>query len=269
MNTTSHYKDRRDGLWYKCKVCDEFVFKQTLERHLYICPSCNFYFPVPARKRLLQILSPDAWTDIFPASVPVTALRSLDLTDLVPEAMFSKSSHCLMAAGEGDILGHRAVLAVVHPFACPQRLHFVALLIAIRTAVQKALPLITVYSNDSLPKLRATDRPVQAELSFSEVTYLATEMGKLSEVSLPQITVLTDANVGVLSTKFPLGDIVLAERENGRISEEMGRSQSSGKPTVSRRFPDAVQGDVIIDRYISRSDLTSTLGKMLSFFEKV
>lgn len=269
MNSTAQYKDRRDGLWYKCKVCDEFVFRQTLERNLYICPSCNFYFPVPARDRLFHILLPDSWTDLFPASVPAPLLRSLNLADLVPESIFSESSHRLIASGEGEVLGHPAIVVVVHPFAYPQRLHFAALLIAIRTALHKSLPLITVYSNDSLPKLRATDRPIQPELSFPEVTYLVTELEQLSEVALPQITVLTDTNVGTLSTKFPLGDIVLAEGENGHASTELGRAQASDKSAQSRRFPDELSRDVIVDRYIARPDLTPTLGKLLSFFKKV
>ncbi|MDE0042765.1 MAG: hypothetical protein OXT74_12065, partial [Candidatus Poribacteria bacterium] len=71
--------------------------------------------------------------------------------------------------------------------------------------------MICVYPNDAVPKLNAADRTFASELSFAEITHLSTEMGKLSESRLPQITVLTDANAGALSTRFPTGDIILAE----------------------------------------------------------
>ena len=268
MNPATHYKDRRDGLWYKCKACDEFVFKQVLERNLYICPACNYYFPVPAENRLRHILSPDSCTNLFPTSAPLSLLQSIKLTDLVSQSVFSDSSYRLIAAGEGEISGYPAILTVVHPFARPQRLHFISLLIAIRAAAQRALPLITVYSNDSLPKSRATDRPIQSELSFPEITYLSTEMEQLSEASLPQITVLTDTNVGALSTKFPLGDLVLAERENGHTDRASEQSHASDTRTHSGSLLDEPKCDVFIDRYIPRQDLSATLGKLLGFFAK-
>jgi len=268
VNPATHYKDRRDGLWYKCKACDEFVFKQALERNLYICPSCNYYFPVPAESRQCHILSPDSWTNLFPTVAPPSLLQSLEISDLVSQSVFSDSSHRLIAAGQGDISGHPTILAVVHPFARAQRLHFITLLIAIRAAVQNALPLITVYSNDSLPKSRATDCPIQSELSFPEITYLSTEMEQLSEASLPQITVLTDTNVGGLSTKFPLGDLILAERENGHTSRASELSHASHIRAHSESSLEEPKCDAFIDCYIPRQDLSATLGNLLDFFGK-
>ena len=204
--------------------------------------------------------------NLFPTSAPPSLLQSLKLTDLVSQSVFSDSSYHLIAAGEGEISGYPTVLTVVHPFARPQRLHFITLLISIRAAVQKALPLITVYPNDSLPKSRATDRPIQSELSFPEITYLSTEMEQLSEASLPRITVLTDTNVGAPSTKFPLGDLVLAEREDGHTNGPSEQADASDARTQARSLLDEPKCDVFIDCYIPRQNLSVTLGKLLGFF---
>lgn len=266
MNPATEHKESPDGLWHKCDGCDELVFRQALERNLYICPLCEYYLPFPAERRLSHIFSTDSWTDLFPTSAPPSLLESLDLADLVAQTAWSDLPDRIITAGEGEISGCSTILTVIHPLAPPQRLHFVTLLISIRTALLKALPLICVYSNDALPKLNATDRASASELSFAEITYLSTEMEKLSEKGLPQITVLTDANAGALSTRFPTGDIILAERESGSdITSTEQPAVSTAQATIESGS-DAPDCDAFIDRYIPREALPETLGKLLGFF---
>ena len=266
VNPATQHKESPDALWHKCEACDELVFRQVLERNLYICPSCGYYFPFPAEQRLRHILSPDSWTDLFPTSAPPTLLQSLNLTDLVAQTACLDLPDRIIAAGEGKISGYPTILTVVHPFSLPQRLHFITLMIAIRTALMKAFPLICVYSNEAVPKLREIDRPITSELSFAEITYLSTEMAKLSKTRLPQITVLTDANAGALSTRFPTGDFVLVEGAN--VSTHTPTAQSPVADTRMKEAPslELPNCDAFVDRYIPREELPETLGKLLSFF---
>ncbi len=266
MTTVLPHKDRRDWLWNKCKACSESIFKQALERNLYICPFCNYYFPMPAESRLHHLFDSEPSTDLYPPSAPKSLLKSLDLAELVSQTVFPellsigsepllRSTRQLIVAGEGEISGYPVILTVIHPYAVSQRVHFVALLVAIRTALQRELPLITVYPSDALPKLRQPDQPIESELSFAETTYLTIEMDRVSQVPLSQITVLTEANVGTaLSTKFPLGDLVLAERV------EVVQGKSSPQP------PNQPQPDVFVDCYVQRQELPTMLSKLLGFF---
>ena len=267
MNTATPYKDRRDGLWNKCVVCERLVFKQTLERNFYICLYCNYYSPMPADVRLHYLFDSDSLVDLYPRSTNKKLLDAVELTNLASQSTFPDGDRWLIAAGEGLISSYPAILAIVAPYAVPQQVHFVRLQAAIRAASRKKLPLITIYSSDTLPK-RKSDNPGQPELSSIEVTCLTIEMDGLSEAHLPQVTVLTDPDPTVgFSTKFPLGDLVLAEQspvcQRGFAAP---LDSAHGVASQQASLPGYALTDAIIDRRVQRQDLPATLGKLLAFF---
>ena len=266
MNTVALYKDRHRELWNKCTNCGELVFKQALERNLYICPNCDYYSPIPADGRLRYLFDAETIFNLHPALTDKQLLDAIGMTDYVYQNQFSNESQWLIAAGEGTISNQPAVLAVVAPYAVPQRIHFVTLLVAMRTALQKKLPFVTVYPSDR-PTKRRSDPSEQPELSPAEITYLTIEMDNLSQAHLPQITILTDQDrqTGFL-TQFPLGDLVLAEqnRMSGNISNRPTRPAREEIPQTTSY----VQSDVSIDYYVQRQDLPTKLGKLLAFFAK-
>ena len=263
MTAATHYTERRDGLWKKCISCSQLVFKQTFDRNFCACPHCDYYSPMPADLRLLHLFDSPPSINLYPPLTPKPLLESLNLTDLVSQTTFLGEGCQLIHAGEGTISGYPTILAVVHPYSVPQRGHFVALLTAIRAALQKKYPLITVYPSDVLSN-RKSDKPIQSELSPAEITYLTIEMYGLSQECVPQITILTDANATVeFSTQFPLGDLVLAEQGTAH------KNQSEAHPdreVQSSNLSDCPQSDVLIDCYVQRQELPTMLGKLLAFF---
>ena len=268
MSTVALYKDRHRELWNKCTNCGELVFKQALERNSYTCPNCNYYSSMPADGRLRYLFDSEAIFNLHPISIDTQLLDTIGMTDLMDQNKFPDESEWLIAAGEGTISNRPAVLAVVAPYAVPQRVHFVTLLIATRTALHKKLPLITVYPSNT-PTRNRSDSPEQPELSPAEITYLTIEMDNLSQAHLPQITVLTDQDrrAGFL-TQFPLGDLVLAEQNRmSRNTSDRPTRQSHGDTSQATSSPsNSVQSDVSIDYYVQRQDLPTRLGKLLAFF---
>ena len=268
VSTVALYKDRHRELWNKCTNCGELVFKQALERNFYTCPNCDYYSPMPAEGRLRYLFDSEALFNLHPASIDKQLLDTIGMTDLVYQNRFPDESQWLIAAGEGTISNCSAVLAVVDPYAPPQRVHFVTLLVAIRTALAKELPLITVYPSGALAKKRS-NQPEQPELSSGEITYLTIEMDDLSQARLPQITILTDQDrqTGFL-TQFPLGDLVLAEqnRKSGNAPDRRTRSARGGTSQTTASPSSYAQSDVSIDYYVQRQDLPTRLGKLLTFF---
>ena len=255
MTVTTHYTERRDALWKKCTHCNEPVFNQVLERNFYACPHCDHYSPMPADARLRHLFDSDPLINLHPLSAPENLLESLELMDFVSQTTFPGEQGQLTAAGEGTISGNPAILVVVHPYSVPQRGHFVTLLTAIRTALQKKHPLITVFPSDALPK-RKSDKPMQPELTPAEITHLKIEMDGLSQARLPQITTLTDVDVtSGFSTRFPIGDLVIAEQ----------RAVAHGGERIPN-LSDSPQSDVLIDLCVQRQELPELLGKLLVFF---
>jgi len=41
-----------EGLWTKCKNCDEIIYSKEIERNLNVCPKCNYHFRISARERI-------------------------------------------------------------------------------------------------------------------------------------------------------------------------------------------------------------------------
>ncbi|MDE0187268.1 MAG: hypothetical protein OXP71_17660 [Candidatus Poribacteria bacterium] len=255
MTDITHYTERRDALWKKCSHCDEPVFNQVLKRHFYTCPHCDHYSPMPAEERLFHLFDTEPLMNLYPPLAPESLLESLELMDFVSHTTFPDELGQLIAAGDGTISGHPAILAVVHPYSVPQRGHFVTLLTCIRASLQKNLPLITVYPSDGLAK-RKSDEPKQSELTPAEITHLKIELDGLSQARLPQITALTDIGVtGGFSTRFPLGDLVVSEQK--KVVH-----RGDGIPNLS----DSPQSDVLIDLNTQRQELPTLLGKLLAFF---
>lgn len=267
MNHAMPHKDRRNGLWHKCTACEEPIFKQVLERNFYICPRCNFYSPMPAAIRLRALFDSDSLVEVCPRLMDESLLDALELTAIVNRTDLPDLAHRLIAAGEGTISNCPAIIAVIHPYAYPQWAHFVTLLVAIRMARLKKRPLIAIYPGDALPK-RQSDKPMQSELSSAETMYLTVEMDRLSQVGLPLITVLTDPDPELgFSTRFPLGDLVLAERN--RIVEKASHTRTNSHRRVKPSYNPTTPAHVIIDHYVQRQDLPEVLGKLLAFFNKM
>jgi acetyl-CoA carboxylase beta subunit len=216
---------------------------------------------MPADMRLHYLFDPDSLNEGLSSAIEVADPVRLDT--------LTNQDQRLIAAGEGTISSFPAILAIADPYAVSQYSHFVTLLAAIRTALQRKSPLITIYPSDAIPK-RKSDNPGKAELSSAEITYLTIETDSLSQDCLPQITILTDSDpTAGFSTKFPLGDLVLAEQSSACPNRVSERTESLSKVTLQKTpLSSHTQPDVMIDRQVQRQDLPATLGKLLAFFAK-
>ena len=67
------------SLWHKCTGCQEFAFRNELERNFYICSYCGALFPLLAEKRLEYLLD----------DLPMTETISAKESGLIAEGMIS------------------------------------------------------------------------------------------------------------------------------------------------------------------------------------
>ena len=80
--------EENTSLWHKCTGCQEFGFKNELERNLYICSYCGALFPLLAEKRLEYLLD----------DLPTTETISAKESGLIAEGMISGHPVCLFIA---------------------------------------------------------------------------------------------------------------------------------------------------------------------------
>lgn len=230
--------EQSGSLWHKCAACNEFVFRSELERNFYICAYCGSLFSLAVEKRCQHLLD------------------NLDSRDVA----FKPDDAVALA---GTLAGYPISLFVAKPGAIPTQAHLEILLAATNTAVKERVPLITVVS------ARCTADTSPNQIGFAETAYVTAEMERLAAVPLPHITVLTETDAVPLTTHFPVGELVLAERaqekKNGSMlkpalhapEEQHLETQTSENCSVA---------DICVDSYVTRTELPNVLGKLLKFF---
>ena len=230
--------EENTSLWHKCTGCQEFAFKNELERNLYICSYCGALFPLLAEKRLEYLLD-DAST---------------------VETKFTKESGLI---AEGLISGHPACLFISDIDVIPAEINASFFLTAIESALQKQIPLITIVAC----------QPNGPRAALAETTYLTMQMEQLADTSLPHITVLTETEVYPLATYLPIGELVIAEgtvptkksaSPNLQPALHAPEEQLLTQPSPSEKD---VESDINVDCYTSREELPNTLGLFLKFFQ--
>jgi acetyl-CoA carboxylase carboxyl transferase subunit beta len=57
-------KDTPDGVWEKCKECQEIIYRKNFEANLYVCPKCQHHFPCPPLERLKRFCDPGTFKEL-------------------------------------------------------------------------------------------------------------------------------------------------------------------------------------------------------------
>lgn len=227
--------EENPSLWYKCTGCQEFAFKNELERNLYICSYCGALFPLLAAKRLEYLLD-DAST---------------------VETKATKESGLI---AEGMISGHPVCLFISDIDVIPAEINASFFLTAIESALQKQIPLITIVAC----------QPNAPRAALAETTYLTMQIARLADTPLPHITVLTETEVYPLATYLPIGELVIAEGTAPEKSTSPNLQPALHAPEEQLLTQPSsekdVEPDLSVDCYTSREDLPSTLGLFLNFF---
>ena len=67
-----------EGLWIPCESCKSTVYRQQVEKNLYLCPECSHHFTVPGRVRIEQLLDEDSFEEWFTELRPKDPLGFVD-----------------------------------------------------------------------------------------------------------------------------------------------------------------------------------------------
>ena len=227
--------DDTTSLWHKCTGCQEFVFKNELERNRYICSSCGALFPLLADKRLEYLLD-----DVSTAAITPTEESGV--------------------IADGSISGYPACVFISDIDVIPEDINASFFLSAIERALQKRIPLITITAcQPSLPNTASI-----------ESTYLTLQLTRLADLSLPHITVFTEIDEYPLTTNLPVGELVIAEgAAPSRRSGEPNLQPALHAPEeqlLTQPLKIESKPNLGVDCYVGREELPSRLGLFMKFF---
>lgn len=250
-----------------CGGCGRDVPVSEIRNHHYICPLCGFYWKMPARVRLQEIVEADSFVEFdaemeshdllhFPGYEEKLAIarrksgeRESVITGTarvegVPCALFAMESQFMMGS-MGTVTGEKITRLFEY-------------------ALHKQLPVIGFC-------LSGGARMQEGILSLMQMAKVSGAVQKHGEAGLLYIAVLQNPTTGGVTASFAMeGDIILAEKgaligfAGPRVIEQTLR-QKLPENFQSAEF---VQEKGFIDAVVERHQLKGLLGRLLHMHQK-
>src|ERR1700729_4190144 len=202
---------RTEGLWVKCENCRQIIWKKDLEENLNVCPKCEKHFRIDARTRLALLLDENQYQTLDGNLSSTDPLKFVDLKSYSARLRQGKNDTGLKDAvinAQGKLLG-RPVVASVMEYAFIGGSMGAVVGEMITRAVERALdsktPLIIVSASGGA-------RMMEGVVSLMQLAKISAALGRLDDVKVPYISVLTDPTTGGVTASFAmLGDLNIAE----------------------------------------------------------
>jgi acetyl-CoA carboxylase carboxyl transferase subunit beta len=255
-----------DALWEICPSCHERLYKKDLGDRLFVCPKCGYHFRLHALDRIALL----ADGDFHELASELATGDPLQWSDRVPYATKiagdRKKSGLLEAAVVGlcSIEGVRTGLGVMDFFFRGGTMGSVVgekVTMLIEDAARQRLPVVLVTASGGA----RMEEGVIALMQLAKTTAAVERFGALG---LPLITVLTDPTTGGVSASFGFqADVIIAE--TGAAIGFAGRRVID--QTIRQKLPEGFQSAEFllehgqVDMVVRRSELKSTVGKLLKF----
>lgn len=233
------------SLWHKCTHCGEVSFCGELERNGFICPKCKQLFALSIENRVKLLIGDDSHPDII---------------EPIPDETDSESAVTIdVISVEENIDEFPVSLFILHPDSSLQHRHLTVFADAITCALEKSIPLISVF----------TASPIETQCSYSEILPLYLQLEQLAQVPLPYLTILTETDVDQLTSHLPLGEIVIAESASDMDSMSRPNPQPALHAPEEQLLPEENRKltlDISVDCYIPRAELHTVLVRLIKFF---
>jgi acetyl-CoA carboxylase carboxyl transferase subunit beta len=258
-----------EGLWTKCKNCNEIIYTKEIERNLNVCPKCDYHFRISARERIELIIDEGTFVEMDPSMESVDFLDFKDskkYKDRIKAAV-KKSRGDAVICGQGLCEGLPVVVSVFDFSFMGGSMGSVVgekITRAIEKGLETKAPVI-VFSSSGGARMQ------ESILSLMQMAKTSAALAKLKKAGLPFISVLTDPTTGGVTASFAmLGDINMAEPRaligfaGPRVIEQ----------TIRQTLPDGFQRSEyllehgMVDMIVRRAEMKARLSQILRIFTK-
>lgn len=258
-----------EGLWTKCKKCEEIIFNKELEKNLKVCPRCDYYFVMSANERLNMLADTDTFVEIDTGLESRDLLGFVDLQPYTNRLSISKKKTGLSDAiitGVCRMGGMEVILGVMDFEFLGGSMGSVVgerITRAIERALQKKVPVIIVSSSGGA-------RMQESIFSLMQMAKTSSALATLRDAGVPYISVLTHPTTGGVTASFAmLGDVIIAEPKSliafagPRVIEQ----------TIRQELPEGFQQAEfvlehgMIDLIATRKKIRETLIRLIRFFK--
>nr|NIS39967.1 acetyl-CoA carboxylase carboxyltransferase subunit beta [Desulfuromonadales bacterium] len=259
-----------EGVWTKCKNCNEIIYTQEIEKNLNVCPKCDYHFRISARKRIELVLDEGSFVEMDAKMQSVDFLEFKDskkYKDRIKAAVKKSGGGDAVVCGEGAIEGLPVVVSVFDFGFLGGSMGSVVgekITRAIEKALENKAPLL-IFSSSGGARMQ------ESILSLMQMAKTSAALAKLKEAGIPFLSVLTDPTTGGVTASFAmLGDLNIAEPKaligfaGPRVIEQ----------TIRQKLPEGFQRSEyllehgMVDMIVARRDMKARLAQILRVFTK-
>src|SRR5919204_1185025 len=194
-----------------CPKCESHYRDDELEQALYVCGQCGHHFPVPARKRIAQLVDADTFVEEAAELRSEDPLSFFDLraySERLAEAELKTGLGDAMVIGQAAIDGHACELAVMDFAFMGGSMGSVVgekFSRACDSAIDRGVPVVAVTASGGA-------RMQEGILSLTQLPKTVCAVEDLHDAGRGLIVVMAHpTTAGVLASFASLGDVTLAE----------------------------------------------------------
>lgn len=255
-----------DGMWTKCKSCDNIIYKDDLNSNFQVCPQCGYHFRLSAYERIEYTFDENSFSEFENDFKGRNPLNFEGYEEKLQKSAAKSDVDEAVITGVGTIGGHKTVCAIMD---C----HF--MMGSMGTIVGERITMAVEYATENnLPIIIFTTsggaRMQEGILSLMQMAKISAALARHNEKGLLYITVLTDPTTGGVTASFAMeGDIILSEPH--ALVGFAGRRVIEN--TINEKLPDDFQSAEFllkkgfIDKIVERKDMRTVLSRLLSFHE--
>lgn len=252
-------KEIPEGLWAKCRKCEQIIYEKTLEENFRVCPQCGYYFRLNARERIDQLVETGTFKEYDAKMASADPLKFPDYYKKVSNVHGREG----VVTGEARMGKQDVILAVMDFEFMGGSMGSVVgekITRAIEAAIKAKLPMIIVSSSGGA-------RMQEGIFSLMQMAKTSAALAKLANCKLPYISLVTDPTTGGVAASFAmLGDLIVSEPRalvgfaGPRVIEQ----------TIKQQLPEGfqlsefVQDHGMIDIIVERRQLKDTLIRLLA-----
>ena len=259
-----------EGVWTKCKNCQEIVYAKEVKRNLDVCPKCDYHFRISARERIDLIIDSGTFVEMD------AMMRSVDFLDFKDTKKYKdRIKVAVKKAGDGDAVicgeGHLdglSVVVAVFDFSFMGGSMGSVVGEKITRAIEKGIETnapVLIFSSSGGARMQ------ESIMSLMQMAKTSAALAKLKTAGIPFISVLTDPTTGGVTASFAmLGDLNIAEPRaligfaGPRVIEQ----------TIRQTLPDGFQRSEyllehgMVDMIVPRKEMKQKLSELLRIFTK-
>ena len=257
-----------EGLWTKCKGCEEVVYNAKISENLNVCPECGFHYPMTAAERIALLTDKDTFKETD------ADIESVDPLNFAGGSVYLEkleSSKRKTGLKEGVVCGTAELERTAYALGV---MDFRFLGASMGSALgEKVTRLTELATKRHLPLVIVTAsggaRMYEGMLSLMQMAKTSAALARHADAGLPYIVIMTHPTTAGVSASFAsLGDVILAEPAAliGFAGPRVIKQTTQSELPPGFQTSEFLLEHGFIDRVVARPELRRELSLMLGYF---